>query len=392
MPLSDVTIRNARPGERPTKLFDGGGLHLLVNPNGSRLWRLKYRIGGREKLLAIGPYPSVSLKAARSERERAKELLAAGKDPSEVQRLKREMAAASARNTFRGIADMLIERMHKEGRAAVTIDKASWLIAMANDGFGDRPIREITAREILTVLRNVEGAGKLETAKRLRSTISRVFRLAVAHDLAETDPTFALRGAIASPTVTHRAAITNRAELRTLILAIDAYAGQPTTKAALKLLALLVPRPGELRQAEWSEFDLEAGVWSIPASRMKMRRPHRIPIPPSAKEILTDLRAVSNSTNLLFPSIRSSARPISENTLNGALRAMGYDGSIMTSHGFRAGFSTIANESGQWSPDAIERQLAHIDEDAVRRAYARGEYWDERVRLMNWWAVELGLA
>lgn len=368
------------------KLFDGGGLHLLVKPSGARLWRLKYRIGGKEKLLAIGAYPAVSLKTARTERDRAKELLASGNDPGEAKRIAAQAAKVQASNTFAAVATALIDKMKRERRAKATIDKASWLLAMANDAFGRRPVAEIKASEVLAVLKRVESAGKLETARRLRSTISRVFRLAVAAGLAETDPTFALRGAVARPTTQPRAAITELAGLHKLRNAVESYDGQPSTRTALLLLALLASRPGELRHARWDEFDLNEGIWYVPAERMKMRRPHRVPLAPQAVAIIKEHRELGCALGLVFPSLRGGGRPMSENTMNAALRTLGYSSSEMTSHGFRAAFSTIANESGLWHPDAIERSLAHVDSNSVRRAYARGEYWDERVRLMVWWA------
>lgn len=362
---------------------------MLINPSGSRLWRLKYRIDGREKLLALGAYPSVSLKAARSARDQAKEALGRGLDPGELRRQERVEAKVVNEGTFEKVAEQLVDKMRREGLSDVTIEKARWLLDMANAAFGDRPVREIVARDVLAVLKKAEGAGKLETARRLRSTISRVFRLAVASGLADTDPTFALKGALATPKTTHRAAITNLPGMQRLFADIDVYDGQHTTKAALKLLALLVPRPGELRHAHWSEFDLDAQIWSVPAERMKMRRPHRVPLSQPAVAILGDLRTLSDGVGLVFPSMRGRGRPVSENTFNVALRTMGYSGEVMTSHGFRAAFSTIANEAGQWNPDAIERALAHVEANAVRRAYARGEHWEERIRMMEWWAALL---
>jgi integrase len=384
--LTDTAIRNSKPATQPYKLWDGGGLHLLINPNGSRLWRLKYRIAGREKLLSIGRYPTVSLKAARESREQAKGLLAGGGDPSEAKKSDRRAAETSASNTFRAIADEYVAKIRREGRAEATITKAEWLLGFANEKLGFRPIRDITAPEVLGVLRSVERNGRHESAQRLRSVIGRVFRYAVATARAENDPTFALRGALTRPTVTSRAAITDKKAFGALLRAIDTYPGQPTTRAALKLMALLFPRPGELRFAHWAEFDLDQGVWTIPAARTKMRRAHRVPLPSQAVEILSDLHAITGAGALVLPSLQSPNRPMSENTLNAALRRLGYGKDEATAHGFRATFSTIANESGRWHPDAIERALAHIEASSVRKAYARGEHWDERVRMGIWWA------
>jgi integrase len=239
------------------------------------------------------------------------------------------------------------------------------------------------------VLRKVEGKGLIETAHRLRATIGEVFRYAIATQRAKNDPTYALRGALQQPVTKHRAAILDPKELGGLLRAIEAFQGQPTTTTALKLMALLFPRPGELRLAEWKEFDLDKALWTIPASRTKMRREHRVPLPRQALMILRELHSVTGYAALVFPGLRSVKRPISENTLNGALRRMGYTQDEMTSHGFRAAASTLLNESGKFSADAIERALAHQDADAIRRAYARGEHWQERVTMAQWWADHL---
>jgi len=258
-------------------------------------------------------------------------------------------------------------------------------LSLARPDLGFRPIADITASEILRVLKLVEVRGRLETAKRLRATIGQVFRFAVATGRADMDPTAALRGAIASPVVQHRAAIIEPKAFGGLLRAIATYEGAPETRAALELMALTFVRPGELRTAEWSEFNLDAAVWSITAEKMKMRRPHRVPLAPQALAILRPLRGISRG-RFLFPSIRSQQRCMSENTINAALRRLGFSKDQMTGHGFRSAASSMLNESGLWSADAIERQLAHVDADSVRRAYARADYWEERVRMMAWWA------
>jgi integrase len=257
---------------------------------------------------------------------------------------------------------------------------------MASAELGRRPIREITAAEVLAVLRPLERKGNLETAKRLRGSIGQVFRLAIATARAESDPTFALRGAINAPRATPRAAITDAATFGGLLRAIEGMDGQPTTKAALRLMALLFPRPGDLRHAEWPEFDFASNVWMIPAGRTKMRRQHVAPLSRQAVAALTELREFTGSGRYAFPSIRTVLRPISENTVNAALRRLGYTGDQMCAHGFRATASTLLNESGKWHHDAIERALDHVDEDEVRRAYARGAFWSERVAMAHWWA------
>ena len=249
-----------------------------------------------------------------------------------------------------------------------------------------RPIAEIAAPEVLRVLKAVEARGRLETAKRLRATIGQVFRFAVATGRGDVDPTASLRGAIASPVVLHRAAIVEPKAFGGLLRAIASYEGAPETKAALELSALTFARPGEIRAAEWSEFDFESAVWSIPAQKMKMRRPHRIPLASRSVEVLRDLHAVTGNGRFVFPSNRSRQRCMSENTINAALRRLGFAKEEMTAHGFRSAASSILNECGLWHADAIERQLAHVDGDSVRRAYARADFWDERVRMMAWWA------
>ncbi|CAH2405224.1 tyrosine-type recombinase/integrase [Mesorhizobium ventifaucium] len=383
MALSDVKCRNARPASKLVKLSDAGGLQLWIQPTGSRLWRLAYRFGGKQKLLALGSYPLISLAEAREARDTAKRLLLRGIDPAQERKLQK---ADSAKDTFRSIAEEYVDKLKKEGRADRTITKVKWLLDFAYPAFGDNSVREIDSATILAALRSVEVRGRYESARRLRSTIGSVFRYAIATARAEADPTILLRGALISPIVTSRAAITDPKALGGLLRAIHAFDGQAITRAALKLMALLFPRPGELRAAGWDEFDFESSVWTIPEGRMKMRRPHRVPLSKQALSVLTSLREISGGGLLLFPSVRSGSRPISDNTLNAALRRMGYGKEEATAHGFRATASTLLNESGKWHPDAVERQLAHIESNNVRRAYARAEHWEERVKMMQWWA------
>ncbi|UZF93172.1 tyrosine-type recombinase/integrase [Bosea sp. NBC_00550] len=389
MPLTDTSIRNAKPSTSTVKLSDGAGLQLWVTPKGAKLWCLAYRFGGKQKKLSIGAYPEIDLRGARARREEAREQLRAGLDPSAEKRLHRLTRETSRATTFGLIADELLVKKEKEGKAPATMEKKRWLLSLARPLIGTRPIVEISAAEILAVLRKVEARGKHETAKALRSSIGQVFRYAIATARAENDPTFGLRGALIAPVVTHRAAITSPKHFGELLRAIEGFTGQITTKVALQLMALLFPRPGELRLAEWSEFDLDAAEWIIPAKRTKMRRPHRVPLPKQALAILGALKEQTGDGKLLFPSLRTNRRPISENTTNAALRRMGFAQDEMTSHGFRAAASTILNESGKWSSDAIERALAHQDKDEVRRAYARGEHWDERLEMAQWWGDHL---
>ncbi len=386
MPLSDASIRSIKPGPKAIKLSDSGGLHLLVSPQGGKLWRLSYRFDGKQRQLALGKYPDRSLADARSDRDAAKRLLATGVDPSRQKKLDRLADATSRATTFKAIAMEVVDKMHREGRALATITKTEWLLEFAYPDIGDRPIAEISAAEVLATLRKVESKGRYESAQRLRSVIGGVFRYAIATARAENDPTYALRGALTAPRVKHRAAITAPKQFGELVRSLDAFEGQPTTLAALKLMAYLFPRPGELRGAQWEEFDFEAATWTVPAARMKMRREHVVPLSPQAIVILKDLKLGSRGSKFAFPSIRTNQRPISENTLNAALRRLGWTADEATAHGFRSSASTLLNESGLWSSDAIERQLAHVDADPIRRAYARGSNWEERVQMMSWWA------
>jgi integrase len=383
--LNDTRVRTTKPCQRPIKLSDSGGLYLLIAPHGSKLWRLAYRFGGKQKTLAIGAYPTFTLKAAREKREEAKQLLANGIDPSMQRRLDKQITSTG--NTFKAVAEEVLAKLKKEGRAEVTLTKKRWLLDFAYPAFGDRPIAEITALELLSVLRRVEARGRYETARRLRSTCGTIFRYAIATGRAERDPSADLRGALTSPKVNHRAAIVDPAGIGALLRAIDGYDGLPITKAALRLAPLVFVRPGELRHAEWAEFDLAAAEWRIPPAKMKMRRAHRVPLSRQALDVLRDLQPISGGGRFLFPSVRSTVRPMSENTLNAALRRLGYGTEEMTAHGFRAMASTRLNEMSGWNPDAIERQLAHQEQDDVRRAYVHAaEYWPERVKMMQAWA------
>jgi integrase len=386
MPLTDIEVRTAKAVTTPKKLFDGGGLYLRIDPKGSKLWRMAYRFDGKERTLSFGGYPGVSLRDARARRDEAKALLADAVDPGQQRKLEKLAKAVSNATTFKGLADEYIDKLRREGRASATLGKVTWLLSLATPGLGERPIADIKPQELLAVLKPIETRGNLETAKRLRATIGAVFRFAIATARAETDPTSALKGALMSPRVKHRPAITDPAVLGGLLRAIDGFSGQPSTVAALKLLPLVFSRPGELRMAEWSEFDIHKAVWTIPASRTKMRREHHVPLSRQALAILEALRPITGEGRLLFPGTRTIVRAISENTLNAALRRMGYSQDEVTSHGFRATASTLLNESGKFSSDAIERALAHQDPDQVRRAYARGVYWAERVEMAQWWA------
>jgi integrase len=383
--LTNTRVHNAKPGERPVKLSGGGGLYLLIQSHGSKLWRMSYRFAGKQKTLALGIYPTLMLREAREQRDEAKRLLAKGIDPSLQRRLDKQ--AASTGNTFRAVAEEVLAKLEKEGRADVTLAKKRWLLDFAYPELGDRPIAVITAPELLSVLRKIEARGRYETARRLRSTCGIVFRYAIATGRAERDPSADLRGALTAPKVNHRAAIVDPAGVGALLRAIEDYEGLPLTKAALRLAPYVFVRPGELRRAEWAEFDFELAEWQIPAAKMKMRRPHRVPLSQQSLAIIREVQAFSGGGRWVFPSVRSTSRPMSENTLNAALRRLGYGADQMSTHGFRSLASTRLNEMGRWNPDAIERQLAHQESDDVRRAYIHAaEYWPERVKMMRAWA------
>jgi integrase len=387
---NDVTFRSAKPREKPFKLSDGGGLYLLVQPNGTKLWRLAYRYDGKQKLLALGQYPVTTLTDARIKRDAAKKLLSDSVDPSIERKTERLTARMSRRNTFGAVAEELMVKFAAEKDAPATLKKKQWLLDFAIAEFGNRPIAEIKAPEILDARRKIEKRGRHETATRVRGTVSAVFRYAIATGRAERDPSTDLRGALITPTVTHRATIVEPNAVGALMRAIDGFEGQPTARYALQLAPLVFVRPGELRKAEWAEFNCNDAEWRIPAAKMKMRRPHRVPLAPQAIKILAQLREITGGSKFLFPSVRSWHRPISENTLNAALRRLGYDKTELTVHGLRSTASSLLNESGMWNPDAIERQLAHQEQDEVRGAYTHAaEFWQERVRMMKWWASHL---
>jgi integrase len=391
MPLTDTALRSAKPREKPFKLFDGGGLHLLVNPAGGKWWRWKYRFGGKAKLLSFGVYPDVSLKAARDKRDAARKQLAAGIDPGAAR--KAEKVAQAGAESFEAIArewhakfapgwvashgDRILRRLE--------VDVFPWL--------GKRPIAELEAPDILAALRRIESRGAVETAHRAMQNCGQVFRYAVATGRAKRDPIGDLRGALPPPKEKHHASIIEPKRIAELLRAIDAYQGYFATKCALRLAPLVFVRPGELRKAQWPEINLEKSEWRIPAERMKMREQHIVPLSRQAIEILQELEPLTNreipakpdAPRYVFPGAQSRLRPMSENAILAALRRMGYPKEEMTGHGFRSMASTLLHEQG-WNHQAIERQLAHAERNAVSAAYNFAEHLPERRKMMQAWA------
>jgi integrase len=387
MALTDSSIRVLKPRAKPYKVSDGKGLYLLVTPAGGRLWKLKFRTGtGVEKKLSLGAYPEIGLKVARELRDAARSSIANGDDPAERKRRERHTARINAENTFSAAAKAFIAKNRRDGLADATVRKREWFLSLVQKPIGGRPVAEIQPFEILDAVRPYEAAKNDEKAHRTLQFVGQVFRYAVANQLAKSDPTRDLRGALASRKPKHLAAIIDPKRVGGLLRAIDDYDGQPMTKIALQFSPLVFVRPGELRQAEWSEIDLEQAVWRIPAAKMKGRLEHSVPLSRQAIELLTLAQGLTGDGKYVFPSIRTPKRAMSENTVNAALRRLGYAGDEMTAHGFRAMASTLLNESGKWSPDAIERALAHKDRDAIRAAYHRGAHWQERVEMAQWWA------
>jgi len=386
MPLTDTAIRAAKPKEKPYKVADSHGLYLLVNPRGSKLWRVKYRINGTERKLALGTYPEITLAEARAARDAARKQLAHAVDPNAAKRQARVDASIRAGNTFASVAEELIAKRAKEGVAAPTLEKYHWILRLLGPEFGRRPVAEITPAELLHELKHHERRGRLETAKRMRSFASRVFRYAAATTRAERDPAQLLLGALVQPKAKHFAAITDPAEFGALLRAIEDYSGDPSVMHALRLTPHLFQRPGELRQMEWVEINFEKAVWTLPPDKMKMRHAHAVPLSGQAIVILRSMQWLSGKGKYVFPSVRTRSRPISENTINASLRRMGFTKEQMTAHGFRTSASSLLNESGKWNPDAIERALAHMVSGEIRRIYNQSAYWAERVAMAQWWS------
>lgn len=384
MKLNIPQVKNAAPRDKQYKLSDGGGLFLLVHPNGSKYWRLKYRFGGKEKLLALGKFPDVSLKEAREKRDDAKRQLRDMNDPGEAKKAQKREDRLKAENSFESVARDWWN--HQQGRWSASHAQRVWQ-SLDNDVLpyiGRRPVSDLSTPEMLDLLRKIEKRGALDVAGRVLQRCSSVFRFAIQTHRAKFNPMNDLAGALKTRKKQHRLALTRR-ELPDFLRSLSAYDGHPITLAALKLLVLTFVRPGEVRFARWDEFDFDQKIWRIPGYRMKMDTEHLVPLSNQVIELLEELRPLSGQNDLLFPGERNRTKPISENTMIYAMYRMGYK-SRATPHGFRTSASSILNEEG-FTPDAIERQLSHMERNKVRGAYTQhAEYLPERVEMMAWWA------
>jgi integrase len=379
--LTETRIRAAKPVERPYKLFDERGLFMLVTPPGGRLWRLRYRMHGREKLLTLGAYPDITLKRAREKRDEARKLIADGIDPS----AKRKAERGARSETFEAVATEWLELQSKALSAETISILGTRLKSFLYPYVGNRPMRAISAQELLGALRRIEARGRHETAHRVRALAGRVFRYAVATGRAPHDVAADLQHALAPVKARNFASLTDPARAGELLLAIDSYDGQPVTALALRLAPLVFVRPGELRAAQWPEFDLANAEWRIPANRMKMGEAHVVPLARQAVAILRELEPLARQARYVFPSLLSRDRPMSNNTINTALRRLGYTSNEQTGHGFRSMASTLLNEQG-FPPDVIELQLAHTERNKVRAAYNKAQRLPERRKMMQTWA------
>lgn len=387
-PLSDVQVRNAKPKEQDYKLPDGYGLFLLITPTGGKLWRLDYRIGDKRKTMALGQYPAVSLADAKQRRENARKLLANGQDPAVVKRAVQEADAAAAASTFEAVAAEWFEKRKPEWVESHAVSVKGRLDNYILPAFGSKPIAEVTAADVRTMLLKIEARGTVEAAKRVKVICGQVFRYAAAHDLIQHDPSAALKPSELFRKVEkrHFAAVTDPKELAPLLRSIDGYIGSAESRCALRLLPMLLLRPGELRHLEWSEIDVDAAQVNIPAEKMKMQNAHAVPLSRQALMILDEIRPLTGTGKYVFPSTRSAERPISDNTLNACFRRMGYDGDTVTAHGFRATARTILDEVLGFRPDTIEHQLAHAVRDANGRAYNRTSFLEDRRQMMQHWS------
>lgn len=383
MPLTVKAVEAAKPKDAVYRIGDGDGLYLEIPPKGAKRWRYRFRFAGKENMLSLGTYPDVTLKDARDKRDEMRFLLTKGTNPAEAR--KEDRAAAAGLDSFEAIAREWHGKFKDTWTPEHAVNKLSCLEQNAFPWIGKYQIQTVTAPDILALLRRIEERGALETAHRLRGIMGQIFRYAIATGRAIHDPAADLRGALPPRKKQHYPTLTKPREIAALLDAIGGYRGGHATRCALRLAPLTFVRPGELRGAEWSEIDLAAAEWRIPAEKMKLRRTHVVPLSTQALAILKDLHPVTGSGRFVFPGVRSSARPMSENTVNAALRSLGITKDQFTGHGFRAMASTLLNEQG-WNRDAIERQLAHVEGNAVRAAYNHADYLEERKRMMQAWA------
>lgn len=384
MALSDVQVRTAKPGPKATRLFDGGGLYLEVSPSGGKLWRLKYRYGGKEKLLALGRYPEVTLKDARERRDGARRLLANDVDPGENRKQQKAAKAERGANSFEAVAREWLAKNSPTWAASHTSKIVRRLEMYVFPWLGGRPIAEIAAPELLAMARRIEGKGAIETAHRALQNCGQVFRYAVATGRAERDPTGDLRGALQPVKTRHMAATTEPRKVGELLRAFDGYQGTLTMRCALQLAPLVFVRPGELRQAEWADIDLDAAEWRFTASKTKT--PHIVPLSRQAVAILRELQPLTGEGRYLFPSPRTSQRPMSDNGVLSAMRRLEIGKDEMSGHGFRAMARTILDEVLHFPAHLIEAQLAHAVRDPNGRAYNRTTHLPERRKMMQAWA------
>jgi len=385
MPLTDAKIKTAKPQDKDYKLADEKGLFLLVKKAGGKYWRLKYRYRTKEKLLAIGVYPDVSLAQARAERDTARALIAQDTDPMTQRKTEKAAKLLAGANSFDVVSrEWLAKRGPKSESGDARLNRI--LEKDLSPYIGSLPISEITPPELLSALRRIEARGALETAKKAKQTAGQVFRFAVASGLAERDPSADLKGALQQTKVTHYAAITEPKEVGRLMVAIHTYQATPAVMSAIKLAPLFFCRPGELRKLEWSEVNFEERRIEIPAKKMKQEEPHIIPLADQALVILENQYKVSNNSRYVFPNARTLSRPLSENGIRTALRTMGYTNEQMTPHGFRAIARTLLDEVLGYPPDWIDHQLAHAVRDTNGRAYNRTKHLENRRTMMQSWA------
>ncbi|MFL9839834.1 integrase arm-type DNA-binding domain-containing protein [Sphingomonas sp. ST-64] len=384
MALTDLELRALQPRDRIYKKTDERGLYIEVHPNGSKLWRFKYGFRGKDKRLALGRYPEITLAEARERQEAFREKIRDGVDPI-TERKRQTLARSKAPNTFGEVAKEYLQKMNAQGRAQTTTAKAGWLLEQLRS-LHDRPIADLKPVDVLAVLKRIEAKGKLETARRCRSFAGRVFRYGFATGRAESDPTSLLRGALMTPKTKPHAAILDPKSFGELLRNIDSYSGHRVTKLAACVSAHAMTRPGEMRKALWAEIDLEKSIWKIPASRSQMGRTHSVPLSQQVRAYFAELHELTGPDGFVFPALHTSRRPLSENTVNQAFRRMGYAAGEVTAYGLRTTVSTLLRDSGKWSTGAIEHSLARANSGVAGGVDNRVAYWEERVAMYQWWS------